>query len=46
MKVIFDIGANNGESTQRYLQEPDTHIYAFEPNPVLVNDIKKIKNHF
>ena len=41
MKIVFDVGANNGESTQSYLQEPDTHIYAFEPNPVLVNDIKK-----
>jgi len=41
MKVVFDIGANNGESTQSYLQDPDTHIYAFEPNPVLVEDIRK-----
>jgi FkbM family methyltransferase len=40
MKVIFDVGANNGESTVHYLEDPDTHIYAFEPNPVLVEDIK------
>lgn len=41
MKVVFDVGANNAESTAHFLDDPDTHIYAFEPNPVLVADIKK-----
>ena len=46
MKVVFDVGANNGASTEGYLQEKETYIYAFEPNPILFEDLqKKYENH-
>lgn len=32
MRVIFDIGTNNGDSTLHLLNE-DSIIYAFEPTP-------------
>lgn len=41
-KIIFDIGANNGESTSSYLKDPDVELYAFEPNPFLFRDISEI----
>jgi FkbM family methyltransferase len=41
MKVFFDVGANNGEDSIAYARaNPDALVYAFEPSPYLVEDIK------
>ncbi len=34
--VIFDVGANNGDSTFGFTDDPETHVFAFEPTPKLV----------
>lgn len=40
-KVVFDVGANNGSTTIPYAkQNPNAIIFAFEPTPKLVEDIK------
>ena len=41
-KIIFDVGANNGESTAAYLKDESVELYAFEPNPFLFRDIQEI----
>lgn len=43
-KVVFDVGANNGSSTLHFLQDPQVELYAFEPNPILFDDLRKIEN--
>lgn len=40
-KVVVDVGANNGESTWHFLDDPTVELYAFEPNPILYNDLCK-----
>ncbi len=41
MKIYFDVGANFGTSSIPLAQsEPDTIIYAFEPTPQLVSQLK------
>jgi FkbM family methyltransferase len=42
-RIIFDVGANNGSSTMDYLQDPTVELYAFEPNPILYDDLCKIQ---
>ena len=38
---VFDIGANEGQSSQRYLQLfPQAHIDAFEPNPRIFRQLE------
>ena len=40
-KIVFDVGANNGSSTIHIAKsEIDTLVFAFEPTPKLVDDIK------
>lgn len=41
-KIIFDVGANNGDSTASYLKDESVELYAFEPNPFLFKDIQEI----
>jgi len=38
-RIIFDVGANNGESTWHFLDDPTVELYAFEPNPILYEDL-------
>ena len=38
-RIIFDVGANNGESTWHFLEDPAVELYAFEPNPILYEDL-------
>ncbi len=38
-RFIFDVGANNGESTFHFLDDPDVILFAFEPNPILYQDL-------
>ena len=41
MKVFFDVGANDGEDSIAYARaNPDALVYAFEPNPYLIEVIK------
>jgi FkbM family methyltransferase len=42
-KFVFDVGANNGDSTKELLNDPDVELYAFEPNPILFDDLKKLQ---
>ena len=42
-KIVFDVGANNGSSTFHFLQDPEVELYAFEPNPILYDDLKKLE---
>lgn len=42
MKVVIEVGANNGRDTKRLLSEyPDCKIISFEPVPALFNHIKE-----
>lgn len=43
-KIVFDVGANNGSSTLHFLDDPNVHLYAFEPNPVLYQDLCRIRD--
>ena len=40
-RIVLDVGANNGESTWHFLEDPDVELFAFEPNPVLYTDLCK-----
>jgi FkbM family methyltransferase len=40
-RIIIDVGANNGESTWHFLEDPTVHLFAFEPNPILYRDLCK-----
>ena len=40
MKIFFDIGANNGSSSLHLLNQNDWTVYAFEPTPELISNIK------
>lgn len=41
VKVIFDVGANRGDFTDRFLKYfPDASIYCFEPNPSTCETLK------
>ncbi|MFC1834866.1 FkbM family methyltransferase [Thermodesulfobacteriota bacterium] len=41
--VIFDVGANVGQTTQRYLEHfPESTIYSFEPFPECFNHIQDL----
>lgn len=40
-KVIFDVGANDGSSCLSFSYEPNTIVYAFEPSPFLVKELRK-----
>jgi len=41
-KTIFDIGANNGQSIERFKKIFNKYyIYSFEPNPYLLSELKK-----
>jgi FkbM family methyltransferase len=42
-KFVFDVGANNGDSTKEFLNDPDVELYAFEPNPILLQDLRKVQ---
>lgn len=33
--IIFDVGANNGNSCYHFSDDPDNEVYAFEPTPYL-----------
>lgn len=37
-RIIFDVGANDGNSCYHYTQDPSTTVYAFEPTPRLLKD--------
>ena len=37
--IVFDVGANNANETKHFLDNGAT-VYAFEPNPIMVNDMK------
>lgn len=40
-RIVFDVGANNGESTWQFLEDPEVELFAFEPNPILYADLCK-----
>jgi FkbM family methyltransferase len=42
-RIVFDVGANNGDSTKEFLKDPTVELYAFEPNPILYRDLCKIE---
>ena len=47
MKVIFDIGANNGLNGLAFaILNPTTKVFSFEPNPILKKTILKNKKIF
>jgi FkbM family methyltransferase len=35
-KIIIEVGANRGTETVRFLSDPDSFVYAFEPTPELL----------
>jgi FkbM family methyltransferase len=37
--IVFDVGANNANETKHFLDNGAT-VYAFEPNPIMINDMK------
>ena len=39
MKIMFDVGCNNGSSSEYYVNS-NYQVYAFEPTPKLCNDLK------
>jgi len=39
MKVVIEVGANNGRDTKRLLNEYDCDVFSFEPVPKLYNKI-------
>lgn len=39
MNIIFDIGANSGDQTLKFSNDPNNFIYAFEPTPELLYSI-------
>jgi FkbM family methyltransferase len=44
-KIYFDIGANDGSSMSRFADEPDSHVFAFEPTPRMVNILRDRYSH-
>jgi FkbM family methyltransferase len=41
-RIFFDVGANNGSSsTHIAINDPNTTVYAFEPTPRMIEEIKK-----
>lgn len=41
-KIFFDVGANNGSSSiNAAINDPNTIVYAFEPTPKMVEEIKR-----
>jgi FkbM family methyltransferase len=45
MAIIFDVGANNGNSCIHFAHDPNNTVYAFEPTPELVEIIKSKTSH-
>lgn len=43
MKIIIDIGANNGFTTKRFLKDKDAFVYSFEPLPNRYQELKKLE---
>lgn len=41
MRVVFDVGSNNGDNTKHFLEEEDTYLFAFEPIAPLYQDLKE-----
>ena len=41
MKLVFDIGANLGETIKIFTKVSE-QVVAFEPNPILIYKLKKI----
>jgi FkbM family methyltransferase len=39
MKTYFEIGANQGQDTEKFLEDPEIRLYAFEPVPALAKDL-------
>jgi FkbM family methyltransferase len=44
MKIIFDVGANNGSSTKDQLESGNV-VYAFEPTPELCENMRQTINN-
>jgi FkbM family methyltransferase len=40
-KVYLDVGANNGSSMMHHAEDPDSVVYAFEPTPRLVAELRE-----
>lgn len=38
-RVIFEIGANQGQDTEKFLEDPNIELYCFEPVPKLAYDL-------
>ena len=36
--IIFDVGANVGQDSKHYAEDPNNTVYAFEPTPQLLRD--------
>lgn len=45
MPVYFDVGANDGSSMIRYADDPNNHVYAFEPTPRMIDIIRSKTSH-
>jgi FkbM family methyltransferase len=41
MKIIVEVGANQGKDTQRWLKDGNNIVYAFEPTPELILHLKE-----
>ena len=42
MKILFDVGANSGEDSIPFAKNnPDSLVYAFEPNPFMIDFLKE-----
>lgn len=39
--IIFEVGANNGADTYRFVDKENSYVYAFEPLPFLCDTIKE-----
>lgn len=44
MKIIFDIGANVGEITKKFLDNKENMVYSFEPLKEQYNDLKNLES--
>ena len=40
--IIFEVGANNGQHTHKFVNTKNSHVYAFEPLPFLCEKIRSI----
>lgn len=41
MPILFDVGANDGSSMFKFTEDPNNIVYAFEPTPRLVQQLKE-----